>query len=572
MSYYSSIVSPPDTIPPSTPTNLIATAASPTLVNLSWNASTDNVGVAGYNIVRNGVQLATTAMTTFQDTGTTGYTTYTYQIQAYDLGSNVSQPVTVTVKTPSSSAPNPPANMAGTTISAQQINLSWSAPTSGVIPTSYLVFRGTSFANMAQIQTLGGSSISYNNYSLAAGTTYYYGVEGVTNGLSSGMSLIVGSTFPLPTAPDNLVATANSSKQITLTWSPSTGSLPISNYKVFRGTSPSSLSQLAQTTKTSYIDTTVVAGTTYYYAVEAIDSKGDVSPMSGTVSVTPPGPPSAPTNVTATASSAKMVKVAWSASVSHGPAVANYHVYRGISQTGLTQLGITTSTTYTDNTVTAGTLYYYGIEATDTGGDVSAMSALASVTTPSMPSAPTGLTATPVSSKQISLTWTASVSGGLAISSYHIMRGASPSNLSQVGTSTSASYKDGTVAAGTTYYYAVYAVDSGGDDSPTSATVSVTAPVPPAAPTNVAGTAVTTRQISVAWSAPASGGLPIATYHVYRGSSSSNLSVVSSITAPTTSFTDNSVAPNTTYYYAVQAIDSGNDTSVMSAVVAVTTN
>ena len=571
MSYYSAIVSPPDTVPPSTPTNLIATAASPTLVNLSWNPSTDNVGVAGYSIVRNGVQIATSALTTFQDTGTAGYTTYTYQIQAYDLAPNVSQPASVTVKTPSSSAPDPPANMAGTTISAQQINLSWSAPTSGVIPTSYRVFRGTSFENMTQIQTLGGSSVSYNNYSLAAGTPYYYGVEGVTNGLSSGMSLIVASTFPLPTAPSNPVATANSGKQITITWSPSTGSLPISSYKVFCGTSPSSLSQLAQTTKTSYIDTTVTAGTTYYCAVEAIDSKGDVSPMSATVSVTPPGPPSAPTNVTATASSAKMVKVAWTAAVSNGLAVSNYHVYRGTSSTGLTQLGITTATTYTDNTVSAGTVYYYGIEATDTGGDVSAMSALASLTTPSMPSAPTGLTATPISSKQISLSWTASVSGGLPISSYHIMRGTSPSNLSQIATSASTSYKDGTVAAGTTYYYAVYAVDSGGDDSPTSASVSITAPAPPAAPTNVSGTAVTHRQISVTWSAPVGGALPIVTYHVYRGSTSSNLAVVSAITAPTTSFTDNSVSPNTTYYYAVQAIDSGNDTSVMSAVVTVTT-
>jgi len=315
----------------------------------------------------------------------------------------------------------------------------------------------------------------------------------------------------------------------------------------------------------------VTAGTTYYCAVEAIDSKGDVSPMSATVSVTPPGPPSAPTNVTATASSAKMVKVAWTAAVSNGLAVSNYHVYRGTSSTGLTQLGITTATTYTDNTVSAGTVYYYGIEATDTGGDVSAMSALASLTTPSMPSAPTGLTATPISSKQISLSWTASVSGGLPISSYHIMRGTSPSNLSQIATSASTSYKDGTVTATTTYYYAVYAVDSGGDDSPASASVSITAPAPPAAPTNVSGTAVTHRQISVTWSAPVGGALPIVTYHVYRGSTSSNLAVVSAITAPTTSFTDNSVSPNTTYYYAVQAIDSGNDTSVMSAVVTVTT-
>src|ERR1700726_4091450 len=74
---------PPDTTPPTAPTNLTATAASPAQVNLSWTASTDNVGVTGYKVERcsgagcaNFVQIATPAAITFNDTGLTGSTSY----------------------------------------------------------------------------------------------------------------------------------------------------------------------------------------------------------------------------------------------------------------------------------------------------------------------------------------------------------------------------------------------------------------------------------------------------------------------------------------------------------------
>jgi fibronectin type 3 domain-containing protein len=289
MSYYSSIVSPPDTISPSTPTGLTAIAVSPTAVNVTWNASTDNVGVAGYYISRNGVPLPTTALTQFQDTGLTGYTTYTYQVEAYDLAFNVSQPAVVAVKTPNSAPPNPPTRLAGTAVSTQQIDLTWSASTGTVIPTSYLVFRGTSPSSMTQIQQLNGTATSFDNYSLTPRTTYYYGVEAVAGGLSSGMSNVIAvTTLALPSAPSNPKATASSSTQVKLTWSASTGGLPISGYDIYRGTSPSSLSQISATKNTSYTDNTVNSRTTYYYGVQAIDTLGNLSPMSAIVPVTTP--------------------------------------------------------------------------------------------------------------------------------------------------------------------------------------------------------------------------------------------------------------------------------------------
>jgi len=88
---------PPDTTPPTAPTNLTATAASATQINLSWTASTDNVGVTGYKVERcsgatcsNFAQIATPTTTTFNDTGLTAFTSYSYRVRATDAANNLS--------------------------------------------------------------------------------------------------------------------------------------------------------------------------------------------------------------------------------------------------------------------------------------------------------------------------------------------------------------------------------------------------------------------------------------------------------------------------------------------------
>src|SRR5207245_4424478 len=77
-----------DTTPPSTPTGLTGAAAGSTGANLSWSASTDNVGVTGYMVRRNGVQIATPATTSFADTVLSVATTYSYTVAARDARSD----------------------------------------------------------------------------------------------------------------------------------------------------------------------------------------------------------------------------------------------------------------------------------------------------------------------------------------------------------------------------------------------------------------------------------------------------------------------------------------------------
>jgi hypothetical protein len=91
-SYYKSILPEPDKTPPSAPTDLSGASTSATEASLSWDASTDNVGVAGYYVFRDSVIIATTAYTYYVDTNVPAAGTYSYFVQAFDLSENISEP------------------------------------------------------------------------------------------------------------------------------------------------------------------------------------------------------------------------------------------------------------------------------------------------------------------------------------------------------------------------------------------------------------------------------------------------------------------------------------------------
>ncbi len=100
-----------DTTAPSVPTNLTAIAASSSQINLAWTASTDNVAVTGYKVFRGGVQIATSATNSYQNTGLTASTAYSYTVVAYDAAGNLSGQSGSALATTASNGPDtiPPA-------------------------------------------------------------------------------------------------------------------------------------------------------------------------------------------------------------------------------------------------------------------------------------------------------------------------------------------------------------------------------------------------------------------------------------------------------------------------------
>ncbi|HEX6074673.1 MAG TPA: glycosyl hydrolase family 18 protein [Micromonosporaceae bacterium] len=79
-----------DTTPPSAPASLRSTGTTSSSVSLAWNASTDNVGVTGYEVYRGTTKVATVTGTSHTDTGLAASTTYSYTVKARDAAGNVS--------------------------------------------------------------------------------------------------------------------------------------------------------------------------------------------------------------------------------------------------------------------------------------------------------------------------------------------------------------------------------------------------------------------------------------------------------------------------------------------------
>lgn len=97
-----------DTTAPAIPSNLQAAAISSSQIDLTWTASTDNVGVTGYKIYRDGTQITTTTNTSYSDTGLSPSTTYSYAVSAYDAAGNESAQSTASQAATDSGAFEPP--------------------------------------------------------------------------------------------------------------------------------------------------------------------------------------------------------------------------------------------------------------------------------------------------------------------------------------------------------------------------------------------------------------------------------------------------------------------------------
>ena len=99
-----------DTVAPSTPSGLVATAVSVSRINLSWSASTDNVAVTGYRVFQNGALLISLGnVTAYQDSPLVAGTTYVYTVRALDAAGNTSgHSAAASATTSRRSTPRPP--------------------------------------------------------------------------------------------------------------------------------------------------------------------------------------------------------------------------------------------------------------------------------------------------------------------------------------------------------------------------------------------------------------------------------------------------------------------------------
>lgn len=412
---------PVDSQPPTIPVLTSAIARSQTQVDLAWSASTDNVGVAGYQIVRNGAPLGTVGGSSlaYSDATAAANTAYAYTIRAFDAAGNYSSPSnSATVMTPappvSSTCPGP-AQDAFTGCYYNSTDLS-GAPA---------LVRTDSQINFDWTYTSPDKSVPGPTYSIRWQGSFQFdtGTYTFTAMASDGIRVYIDGSLildrwrdqpiysyivrPALTAGRHLITVEYYERTGTptahLTWqnsAPVTVAAPV--ISMFTAT-PSTITVGQSTTlawaisgaSTVSIDNnvgdvsmvtsrSVSPAQTTTYKLTAANSGGAATALV-TVTVNAGAgdaqPPTAPIITSIAAKAATQVDLAWSASTDN-TGVAGYQIIRNGS--ALTSVPAATLS-FSDTSAAANTTYSYSIRAFDAAGNYSLPGSSATVTTPAAP-------------------------------------------------------------------------------------------------------------------------------------------------------------------------------------------
>ena len=432
---------------------------------------------------------------------------------------------------------------------------------------------------------LAANTQSYTDSGLAANTAYAYRVHAFNASGNSAYTFIGNAvtasnvvTQSPPFAPYFLVAVTNSSTQVSLTWFDN--AVTETSVKVERKTANGAFAVIATLAPhaQNYSDTTVAGGTAYTYRVAAFNNAGS-SPYTNESAVNTPGvvvtptAPAAPTSLVAAASSSSQIGLVWTDNANNE---TGYNVERlnGATWTVIASLPAN-STSYSNTGLTANTAYNYRVNAINaTGPSTYSNTGTATTqqtgvsTTP--PYAPYFLAATADSSSQISLKWydNFGVETGVKVErktgngAYGVVATLSPH---------AQSYVDATVAGSTTYTYRVTAFNDAGNspytnESSVATPLGTVTPTVPAAPTALAATAVSATQINLAWTDNSNNetGFTIEKLNGATGS------VITTLAANSTSYSDVNLTPGTAYSYRVNAVNAVGPSAYTSTATATT--
>jgi fibronectin type 3 domain-containing protein len=274
---------------PAAPSGLMATAAN-TQVSLTWTVSAT---ASSYNVKRATTtggpytKISSPTSPSFADTGLTNGTTYFYVVSAVNSAGESANSSEVSAKpTAPAQAPAAPTGLMATAANAQ-VSLAWTASAGA---TSYNVKRSTTTGG-PYTKISSPTATNFTDTNLANGTTYFYVVSAVNATGESANSAQASATPVAPTqppvAPTGLIATGGNA-QVSLNWTASSGA---TSYHLKRSTTTGGpYTQISAPTTTSFTDTGLTNGTTYFYVVSALNAVGE-SANSAQASATPANTP-----------------------------------------------------------------------------------------------------------------------------------------------------------------------------------------------------------------------------------------------------------------------------------------
>jgi hypothetical protein len=489
---------------------------------------------------------------------------FSADVYMYDLWFNISDGIDTTPAKLQFAILGPPAAPTPFIVTPGDgsVELEWRAPQydGGSSILGYRVFRGLTTDALSQIMEVDEFTVTHTDTDVTNGVIYHYAVRAF-NGLGDSVLTDVLSAKPVgsPGVPKGLVLTPGN-VSVTLTWDPpdDNGGEAVKGYCILRGPTMDVKMPLVNVTETTYMDTTVENGQTYWYVLYAFTDAGD-GPRTPAEEATPMGPPSPPM-ITIFAPRVYSVYLAWQmATDDGGSSLTAYKIYRGDSPSTLGPHDQVSPNEleYLDTDLTEGITYYYAI-ATVTEFTEGQLGETVSVFAYGLPSAPVGAEAMG-HDELVDLYWAPPENdGGLKIYGYIIKRGTDPDDLiehANVEVEDVTWYSDDEVTNDVTYYYSICAVTLMGVGSYTD-TLEATPFDPPNEPGRIAFAkpSVTKRSVTLFWTAPTDdGGIPVTGYVIYRGPTTMRMEPIGYVGATTYTFIDEDVEKGETYWYAVVA-------------------
>ncbi|MBS2022738.1 MAG: fibronectin type III domain-containing protein, partial [Deltaproteobacteria bacterium] len=565
---------------PGAPTGVTGTGAQDSQSAVSWTAPASNGGlqVTAYSVTASpgGATAAVTCTapaacaTNAIVTGLTNGTSYSFTVTAAN-GAGTSTPSSASTAIVPSAVPGAPTNVSASA-GVASASVSWTAPASnGAAITSYTVTSSPGGVTA----TSAGTSVTVTG--LTNNTSYTFTVTATnasgTGAASSASNAVVPSSNPnLPTAPQNISATAGT-EQAVVTWTAPLSSGSAGAITGYTATSnPGSITGTAGAAGTSTTVTGLTGGVSYTFSVAASNPGGTGgSGTSNSVNVV--GRPQPPTGVSATAGDTQ-VSVSFTAPVNNGgSAITGYTVT--VYNASTNAVLASTSTAASPATVTGltnGTAVYAKVSATNLYVDGShpalQSAASGSVTPAGKPFAPTGVSGTR-GNGQVTVTWTAPGNNGSAITGYTVTAspGGNTSNVTCSPSCATTSTVTG-LTNGTSYTFTVTATNVIGTGPASAASAAVIPATAPGAPTGVTAVDQQNAQSDVSWTAPSNtGGLSITGYTVT--SSPGGLTASVTCNPPTTTCGTNATVTGltngTSYTFTVTATTPAGTSSASSA-------
>jgi titin len=572
------------------PTGLAATAPSTNEVDLTWNNSsgetsyvlqleTATTPAAVWTTIASPAANTTSyAVTSIPGSGSTTVpltagTTYNFRLEAVDADGT---------STPSSTASAitiPSAPALTDTVSSSGITVNWSAITGAA---TYTLQRSTNLSSWSSVtlSPVSPATTPPTTYAdtgvatptglgtLAANTTYYYRLTATDTSGNSDYSQILPVTTLL-VAPTGLAATALSTSQIELSWPSEAGAY---GYTLQQETIPTTGSptwsnvagagSLSSSTNV-FVVGNLTTNTSYSFRLEASNVSGVSQPSTTATTKTLTVAPTLTSAPAAISGSATSNTITWSPVTG----ATSYVLQHSTDDATWTQIDNPSGTlsqgqtvfTYSDASLTPDTEYFYRIAAVNSGGNSAWSQAISQYTTIAANST---FAAAASSSYSVGLTWASQpTASGFKV---QVQSGSTWTQVGDILPAGTTSYTVSGLSASTAYTYRLITENAAGDSAP-SATSTATTYLP--RPQHLTGSANSDTSVTINWNAVTGA----TSYLTEISTDGSTWTTVDTISAPATTDTITTYTPSggsatpltgaTQYYFRVQAVASGNDSS-----------